>query len=159
MVTTQCLTAPLLYLLTYPKYNMGRIIAIDYGTKRTGIAVTDPLRIIASPLETVATTRAIEFIRSYLAREPVEKIVVGMPKNLQNKTTHATDAVKQFILKLQTVTTIPILSADERFTSKMAFRAMAEGGLKKKARRDKAMVDKLSATLILQSYLYSTEGG
>lgn len=133
---------------------MGRIIGIDYGLKRTGIASTDPLKIIASPLETVPTKEIFKFLLAYCAKEPVELFVVGMPKNLQNEDTHATPAVSKFIEKLQKVfPKIEIKEVDERFTSKMAINALIEGGMKKKGRQNKANVDKVSAAIILKSYL------
>ncbi|HNP20399.1 MAG TPA: Holliday junction resolvase RuvX [Fulvivirga sp.] len=133
---------------------MGRILAIDYGTKRTGLAVTDPLKIIASPLETVPTKSLLTYLGAYVSKETVETIVIGMPKNLQNNDTHSTDQVRKFILALKkTFPDTPVKEVDERFTSKMAFQTMIDGGLKKKARQDKSTVDKLSATIILQSYM------
>lgn len=135
---------------------MGRILAIDFGTKRVGLASTDPLQIIASPLETVPNKDIFTYLKAYLNKEEVEKIIVGMPKNLQNEDTHATESVRKFVTKLEeTFTTIKIITADERFTSKMAFQTMIDGGLKKKARQNKETVDKVSATIILQSYLQS----
>lgn len=133
---------------------MGRILAIDYGKKRTGLAVTDPLKIIASPLETVPTNQAIDYFKKYEQSEGIELFVIGMPKDLRNKDTDSTASVRSFITLLQK--NFPgkeIVEVDERFTSKMAFDAMLAGGMKKKERRKKENVDKLSATLILQSYL------
>lgn len=135
---------------------MPRIIAIDYGSKRTGIATTDPLQLIASPLTTIPTKELLTFLKRYFQEEEVEKIVIGMPKNLANKDTHSTASVRKVINQLNKL--FPeqeVIEVDERFTSKMAFAAMIEGGLKKKDRKDKATVDKLSATIILQSYLQS----
>ncbi len=133
---------------------MGRILAIDYGTKRTGLAVTDPLKIIASPLETVPTKTLLTYLSAYTSNEMVDTIVIGMPKSLQNNDTHSTDQVRKFILALKKkFPDMPIREVDERFTSKMAFQTMIDGGLKKKARQDKSTVDKLSATIILQSYM------
>ncbi|MBL6444941.1 Holliday junction resolvase RuvX [Fulvivirga sp. 29W222] len=135
---------------------MGRIIGIDYGLKRTGIASTDPMKIIASPLTTVSTSEIFIFLKDYCSKEPVERFVIGMPKNLQNEDTHATVAVTKFIDKLKKLfPDIDISEVDERFTSKIAFSAMIEGGMKKKDRRNKANIDKVSATVILQSYLDS----
>lgn len=135
---------------------MGRILSIDYGLKRTGLAVTDPLKIIASPLDTVPTNTLLNFLKTYVQKEHVETLVIGMPKNLNNQDTHSTQAVKQFISKLKLeLSSIPIIEIDERFTSKMAFQTMIDGGLKKKARKNKETIDKVSATIILQSYLES----
>jgi putative Holliday junction resolvase len=133
---------------------MGRILAIDYGLKRTGIAVTDPLRIIATPLDTVATSMLLDFLKSYLQKEPVDEFVVGMPKTLKNEDSETAPMVRKFVEELKKI--FPdkqVHLADERFTSKMAFQAMIDGGMKKKDRREKGNVDKISATIILQSYL------
>jgi putative Holliday junction resolvase len=133
---------------------MGRLLAIDYGTKRVGLAVTDPLKIIASPLDTVPTKEIINYIKNYLGKEIVEGIIIGMPKDLLNRDTHSTSAVKKFIEVLEkTFLDIKISTVDERYTSKMAFQTMIDGGLKKKDRQNKSTVDKLSATIILQSYM------
>lgn len=133
---------------------MGRILAIDFGLKRCGIAATDPSRIIASPLETVSTSSLREFIKKYVASEPVDIIVFGMPRDLQNRDTHATEAVRK---EVQTFTQLfpqlAIHTVDERFTSKMAQDALITGGMKKKQRREKGNVDKVSAAIILQSFL------
>ena len=133
---------------------MGRILAIDYGLKRTGLAVTDPLKIIASPLDTVSTADIFKWLKTYVGKEEVERIVIGMPVNLNNANTDATEPVKSFIKKVKT--TFPIISVsteDERFTSKIARQTMIMGGMKKKNRKIKANVDKISASIILQSYL------
>ena len=133
---------------------MGRILAIDYGLKRTGLAVTDPLKMIASPLETVKTSELIEWIRSYIQKEKLDLIVVGMPTKLDQSPTHSTKAVSNFIVELEkSFPSIRIDKEDERFTSKMALQSMIQGGMKKKDRREKANVDKISAAIILQSYL------
>jgi putative Holliday junction resolvase len=133
---------------------VGRILAIDYGVKRCGIAVTDPLQIIAGGLATVETVRIMDFLTSYATREIIDAIVVGYPLNLDGSATHATPLVERFCSKVQkALPGIAIHREDERFTSKMATQAMLEGGLKKMARRDKAMVDKTSAVIILQSYM------
>lgn len=133
---------------------MGRIIAIDFGTKRVGIAVTDPLKMIASPLETVLEKDIITFLKSYHQKETIETIVLGMPKNTQNKATHATPFVLAFEKKLlETFPSIPLEKIDERFTSKIALDAMISGGTSKKYRREKGNIDKISAAIILQSYL------
>jgi putative Holliday junction resolvase len=136
---------------------MGRILAIDYGKKRTGIAVTDALRIIATPLDTVATTELIAFLKSYLLKETVDEFVVGMPKTLKNEDSEIAPLVRKFVEELKAMFPDKAIHlADERFTSSMAMRAMIEGGMKKKDRRDKANVDKISATIILQSFLESS---
>ena len=133
---------------------MGRILAIDYGLKRTGIAVTDPLRIIATPLETVVTANLLPFLSNYLQKENVDEFVVGMPKTLSNEDSEIAPTVRKFVenLKLK----FPEKSvhlADERFTSSMAMQAMIDGGMKKKDRQVKGSVDKISATIILQSFI------
>jgi putative Holliday junction resolvase len=133
---------------------VGRVLAIDYGNKRVGIAVTDPLKLIATPLDTVHAKDVLDFLKAYTQKEEVEAIVVGMPKNLDNNPTDVTSAVVGFVRKLKKeLPAIPVFTVDERFTSKMAFQAMIDGGLKKKDRRNKETVDKVSATIILQSYL------
>ena len=133
---------------------MGRILAIDFGIKRVGLAVTDPLQIIASPLTTVSTAEAEKFITDYISSESVEKIVIGLPVSLQNEATDATQPVLDFIKKLEKkVGTIPIITVDERFTSKIATDAILMSGAKKKQRSDKKLIDKVSASLILQTYL------
>lgn len=135
---------------------MGRILAIDYGLKRTGIAVTDSLQIIATALETVETTRLIPFLKGYFAKEPVDKLVLGMPKRLNNTDTDMTPHVHTLVRQLNDVfPSIPIAFVDERFTSSIARRAMIDGGMKKKDRRVKGNVDMISAVLILQSYMES----
>jgi putative Holliday junction resolvase len=133
---------------------MGRVLAIDYGLKRTGIAVTDPLRIIATPLETVLTHSLLPFLKAYLQKEEVDEFVIGMPKTLRNEDSEIAPQVRKFILVLKKE--FPgksVHEADERFTSSLAQRAMIEGGMKKKDRQVKGMADKISATLILQSFL------
>src|SRR5688572_11833847 len=133
---------------------MGRVLAIDYGLKRTGIAVTDPLRIIATPLETVLTAGLINFLKEYSAKEPVDEFVIGMPKTVKNQDSEIAPMVRNFILVLKrTFPEKPVHEVDERFTSSMAKRAMIEGGMKKKDRQVKGNADKISATLILQSFL------
>ena len=133
---------------------MSRIICIDYGLKRTGLAVTDPLKIIATGLVTVESSKLISFLKDYFAKEPVELILIGEPKNLDDSDTHATPLVEKCIKDLQKhFPGIPIQKVDERFSSKMASRAMVEMGLKKKQRRNKALVDEISATILLQEYL------
>lgn len=137
---------------------MARIIAIDYGSKRTGIAVTDPLQIIATALDTVRSHELIDFLKRYAIAETIESFVVGMPKTLDNTDTNNTPLVKGFIkqLKKQFPDT-PIFEHDERFTSKIALQTMIAMGSKKSDRRDKTNIDKMSATIILQSYLESKQ--
>jgi len=133
---------------------MSRVIAIDYGMKRVGIAVTDPLQLIATPLTTVATAEVLCFLQTYLTQEAVEALVVGMPKRLDNTDSAMTHQVKKFVKTLrETFPNQKIILQDERYTSKMALSSMIVGGFKKKDRRNKAHVDKLSATLMLQSFL------
>jgi len=135
---------------------MGRIMAIDYGTKRVGLAVTDVLQLIASPLETVHAQDVLLYLKDYVQREPVEAFVLGMPRRLSGEATEATQHVVGFARKLQKeFPAIPVHTVDERFTSKMAQQAMLAGGLKKKDRQDKGTVDRVSAAIILQSYLES----
>ncbi|GAB4160729.1 MAG: Holliday junction resolvase RuvX [Winogradskyella sp.] len=135
---------------------MGRILAIDYGTKRTGLAVTDPMQIIASGLTTVDTKELIQYLKTYVMTEEVEKFVVGEPKQMDNTASESEVHIQKFLEKLgKEFTSIPIVRVDERFTSKMAFQTMIDSGLKKKQRQNKALVDEISATLILQSYLAS----
>ncbi len=133
---------------------MARILAIDYGKKRSGIAVTDPLQIIAGGLATVHTPELETWLGDYIGREPVERIVVGMPRQNSGALSENAARVIPFINRLRKLyPLIPVEEADERFTSVLAHRAMLEGGLKKMDRRDKALVDEISATIILQSYL------
>lgn len=135
---------------------MGRIIAIDYGRKRTGIAVTDTLQMIANGLTTVPGGEVVSFLTTYVAKELVDLIVVGLPKQLNNEPSENMKYVEAFVTHLKrTIPSIPVEYVDERFTSVMAHRAMLEGGLKKKKRQDKALVDEISAVIILQSYLES----
>ena len=135
---------------------MPRILCIDYGKKRTGIAVTDPLQIIATGLTTVDSHELISFLKNYFQKENVELMVIGEPKNLDDSDTHATPLVKGIIKKLQKeFPMIPIKKVDERFTSKMAKQAMIEMGMKKKDRRNKRTVDEIAATIMLQEYMGS----
>ncbi|NLP56606.1 Holliday junction resolvase RuvX [Lutibacter sp. B1] len=135
---------------------MARIIAFDYGEKRTGIAVTDELQIIASGLTTIETKKIFSFLTDYLKNENVELFVVGEPKQLNNSASESEQFIKPFIEKLGTTfPKIPIIRVDERFTSKMSSQSMIDSGLKKKHRQNKALVDEISATIILQSYLYN----
>jgi len=137
---------------------MGRILAIDYGSKRVGMAVTDPLQIIASPLDTVHSKDVINFLKTYDQQEGIEFFVLGMPKKLDNTDTNATPLVRQFqkLLK-KNFPEKAVYLHDERFTSKMALDAMIRGGSKKKDRREKGNIDKVSAAIILQSYLESKQ--
>lgn len=133
---------------------MGRIICIDYGGKRTGIAVTDPMKIIASALTTIPTSEFIPFLKQYFQAEPVELILIGEPKNWDESDTDATAMVKRAIAKLRKhFPDIPILTVDERYTSKMASQAMVEMGMKKKQRQQKGNTDQIAATIMLQEYL------
>ena len=133
---------------------MGRILAFDYGTKRTGIAVTDPLQLIASGLKTVETSEILTFLKTYCNDEEVVLFVVGLPRQMNNLPSESEQFIKSFIRNLKcTFPEIPIKREDERFTSKMALQSMIDLGIKKKQRQNKAMVDEISATLILQSYL------
>ena len=135
---------------------MSRIVCIDYGKKRTGIAVTDPLQIIATGLTTLDSPELISFLKKYFLQEEVEMIVIGEPKNLDDSDTHATPLVKEIIKKLEKeFPKIPIKKVDERFTSKMAKQAMIEMGMKKKDRRNKKTVDEIAATIMLQEYMSS----
>ncbi|WP_430927248.1 Holliday junction resolvase RuvX [Polaribacter marinivivus] len=135
---------------------MGRILAIDFGKVRTGIAITDELQIIASGLTTVETKLLISFLKDYVSRENVELFIIGKPKQMNNKDSESEALILPFIKKLQKeIPQIPLKRVDERFTSKMAFQTMLDGGLKKKQRQDKGLIDEISATIILQSYLYS----
>ena len=133
---------------------MPRLLAIDYGKKRCGIAVSDPLQIIASGLCTIETPQLISFLKKYFGSEPVEKVIIGLPKNLRNEDTDATASVEVFIKQFRNhFPLIPIVTADERFTSKMAFQTMIDSGLKKKDRQNKALVDEISAVILLQGYM------
>ena len=133
---------------------MPRIISIDYGAKRTGLAVTDPLQIIATGLTTVESKQLIPFLKDYIAREEVELIIIGEPKNWDDTDTHATPLVEKIIKQLEkNFPKIPIKKVDERYTSKMAKDAMLEMGLKKMQRRNKKLVDEIAATIMLQEYM------
>lgn len=133
---------------------MGRVLAIDYGVKRTGLAVTDPLQIIATPLETVPTQNLLTFLKEYCQKEAVDAFVIGMPKNLKNQDSEIAPVVRKFVVVLESAfSDKPVHQVDERFTSSIAQRAMIEGGMKKKDRQVKGNVDKISATLILQTFL------
>jgi len=133
---------------------MGRILAIDYGLKRTGLAVTDPLRIIATALDMVETSKLIDYLKKYFQSETVEKIIIGLPKRLNNTDSEIAPEVRRFIEKFKiSFPDKPIQTVDERFTSSIAQQAMITGGMKKKDRQVKGNVDKISAVLILQSYM------
>jgi putative holliday junction resolvase len=133
---------------------MARIICIDYGLKRTGLAVTDPLQIIATGLTTLHSKELIPFLKDYFEKEAVEMTIIGWPTNWDNSDTHATPLVEKCIQELQkNFPAIPIKKVDERYTSKMAKDAMLEMGMKKKDRRNKALVDEIAATIMLQEYL------
>ncbi len=135
---------------------MARILSIDYGKKRTGIAVTDPLQIVAGGLATVSTSELLNWLVGYTGREEVELIVVGEPRQNNGQPSENYPRVMQFVNTLKRrLPKIPVVMYDERFTSVLAHQAMIDGGLRKKARQDKALVDEISATIILQSYLES----
>lgn len=135
---------------------MGRIMAIDYGSKRVGIAVTDALQIIAGGLTTVHSKDLIDFLKGYMEKEEVECIVVGEPKRMNNTPSDSARFIEPFVVHLKrTFPTVKVERMDERFTSKMAFQTMIDGGLKKKDRQNKELVDEISATIILQSYMES----
>lgn len=133
-------------------------MALDYGKKRTGVAVTDPLQLIASGLSTVPTAELLPFLEKYLGQEDVACLVIGEPRRMDYTPSEVEPEIKAFITRLQErFPQLPVARQDERFTSKMAARAMVEGGMKKKKRQDKAAVDQISATLILQAYLSRKE--
>ena len=135
---------------------MGRIMAIDYGRKRCGIAVTDELQLIANGLTTVKSHEVFDFVTNYIALEKVETIVIGEPKDMQNKPSEASRYIEPFVNRLRKAfPELDIRRFDERFTSVMAFQSMIDAGLSKKKRQDKSLVDTISATLILQSYMES----
>ena len=142
------------------KNEMGRLVGIDYGQKRVGIAVTDPGQIIATGLTTVGSHEVFIFLKDYVAKEQVDGFVVGFPRNLDNTPSESAPYVTAFITGLRrTFPDLPVFEADERFTSKMAFQTMIDGGLKKKDRQNKALVDTISATLILQSFMEQKRKG
>ena len=139
---------------------MARILSIDYGKKRTGIAVSDPLQIIAGGLATVETHQLFSFLKQYITQEAVECVVIGEPRQPNGEPSENLQRVKQFVSQWRKdVPSIPIVLYDERFTSVLAHQAMIDGGLKKKARADKALVDEISATIILEDYLRSKQLG
>ncbi len=133
---------------------MSRILALDYGKKRTGIAVTDPMRIIASGLVTVETDKLISFLKDYFSKEKVETVIIGEPKQMDGTPSESAEMIEKFVLLFANeFPTIKIERIDERFTSKMASRTLIDSGLKKKKRQDKSLLDEVSATIILQDYL------
>jgi|TARA_B110001454_G_C12676429_1_gene416057 putative Holliday junction resolvase len=135
---------------------LARVLAIDFGKIRTGIAVTDELKIIASGLTTVNTSDLLSFLKEYTSKEKVELFLMGLPKQMDNSDSESEALILPFLKKIEKLfPQIPMKRIDERFTSKMAFQTMIDSGMKKKQRRNKAIVDEISATIILQSYLYS----
>ena len=137
---------------------MGRILGIDYGRKRTGVAVTDPLQIIAGNLATVPTHTLMQFIKDYIAREQVDRIVIGQPTQLNGQPSESMKYITPFVNRLRKeLPEMPVVMYDERFTSTIAHQAMIDGGMKKSDRRDKARVDAIAATIILNDYLQSKQ--
>ena len=135
---------------------MGRIMAIDYGRKRTGVAVTDPLQIVAGNLATVSTHTLMQFIKDYIARETVDRIVIGQPTQLNGEPSESMRYIEPFVKRLgKELPDVPVVMYDERFTSTIAHQAMIDGGMKKSDRRDKSRVDAIAATIILNDYLHS----
>ncbi|MDR3142907.1 MAG: Holliday junction resolvase RuvX [Tannerellaceae bacterium] len=135
---------------------MGRILAIDYGCKRSGLAVTDTLQLIANGLTTVPSGELMSYLSNYISREPVDLFVIGLPKQMNNEASENMKYIEAFVTHLKrTIPDIPVQYYDERFTSVLAHKALIEGGAKKKTRRQKALIDKISAVIILQSYLES----
>ncbi len=135
---------------------MGRILSIDYGKKRTGLAVTDPLQIIANGLTTVPTAQLIDYLTQYMQREQVERVVVGLPKQMNNQPSESMRYITPFVNRFKKLfPDVPVEFFDERFTSVLAHQAMLDGGLSKMARRNKELVDEISATIILQGYMES----
>ena len=133
---------------------MPRILAIDYGQKRTGIAVTDELQIIASGLTTIPSETAIAFLKHYFAKEKVEKVLIGEPKQMNGQPSESAEIIEKFVEKFtKTFPDMKVIRVDERFTSKMAFQTMIDSGLKKSQRKNKALIDEIAATIILQDFL------
>ncbi|AWH86788.1 Holliday junction resolvase RuvX [Flavobacterium album] len=131
-----------------------RILAIDHGLKRTGIAVTDEMQMIASGLTTIESATAIDFLRNYFAKEKVERVLIGEPKQMNGQPSESAPIIEAFIVKFkEQFPDMPLEQVDERFTSKMAFQTMIDSGLKKKQRQNKALIDEISATILLQDYL------
>ncbi len=154
MAACNCERSTMNHQLSTINFPMPRILAIDYGKKRTGIAVTDPLQIIATGLTTIESYKLISFLKEYFKKEMVELILMGEPKNLDDSDTHATAFVREITEKIKKeFPGIPIKMVDERFTSKMASRAMIDMGMKKKQRQNKALIDEIAATIMLQEYL------
>lgn len=136
--------------------NMGRILAIDYGRKRTGLAVTDPLRITAGALETVPTHTLMDWLRAYFLREQVDEVVIGHPRQMSGEDSESMTYIRPFMAQfVKAFPHIPLRQYDERFTSVLAHKAMIDGGMRKKQRQDKAVVDKIAACIILEGYLDS----
>lgn len=136
---------------------MGRYLAIDFGRKRCGIAVTDPLRIAANPLETIPTATLTDYVKKYIAANDVERVVVGLPKQLNGEESESMRYLRPAINRLtREIAPVPVVFFDERFTSVLAHRAMIDGGMHKMARRDKSVVDRISAAIILNDYLSSS---
>ncbi len=135
---------------------MGRILALDYGSKRTGVAITDELQLIASGLTTVATSELMDFLKKYIASEKVELVLVGEPKQKDGTHSNIEEEIQKFLMRFSKVfPDLAVKRVDERYTSKLAFQTMIDSGLKKKQRQNKALVDEISATIILQEYLYN----
>ena len=132
---------------------MGRILAVDYGRKRVGLAVTDPMQIVPHGLTTVRACDATDFITKYVESESVEKVIIGLPRQMSGELSESVNYIRPFANKLKALVQVPVEFVDERFTSVLAHRTMLDAGLKKKDRQNKAMVDEISATIILQSYL------
>jgi putative Holliday junction resolvase len=133
---------------------LGRILSIDYGLKRTGLAVTDPLKIIATGLTTVETPKLVQYLKEYFSKEEVEEVIIGMPLNWDESETHATSHVQKFIVSFKRIfPSIPLVEVDERGSSKLATKAMRDMGLKKKQRQNKSLIDEIAATILLQEYL------
>lgn len=133
---------------------MGRILAIDYGKKRTGLAVTDPLRITANPLLTIPTSDLVDWLRTYINKEKVDEVVIGYPTQLNGQESESMSYIRPFMeFFTKTFPSLPLVPFDERFTSTLAHRAMIDGGMSKKQRQDKSVVDKLAACIILEDYL------
>ena len=133
---------------------MPRILAIDYGQKRTGIAVTDEMQIIASGLTTIPSATTIDFLKDYFSREKVEKVLIGEPKQMNGEPSQSTEIIEAFVRKFTLFfPNMPVVRVDERFTSKMAFQTMIDSGLNKNQRKNKALLDEISATIMLQDYL------
>ncbi len=144
----------IIFVFTFYRDLMGRILSIDYGKKRVGLAVSDPLKIIATRLTTVSTETIWEFLDDYISKEEIELLIIGYPRQLNNEPSEAVRYINPFLKKFQNkYKDIPVKLMDERFTSKMAFQTMIDAGVKKKGRRDKEMIDGISATILLQSHL------